>query len=281
MILVIVLVLLVVGSVVFSFVSPWWFTPLASNWGTIDTTLIITFVITGIVFVAVGLFMTYAVFRFRHKEGQRAHYEPENKKLEIWLSVLTGIGIIAMLAPGLVVWDQFITVPKEAKVIEVLGRQWSWAFRFPGEDGKLGTVATKYISDENPFGINPNDPTGQDDLLVDESELHLPVGKPYKLLLRSTDVLHDFYVPQFRAKMDLVPGLVTYFWFTPTRTGEFEILCAELCGVAHSEMRGSVFIDEEADFQEWLQDYSTFAEEMAAHEAKKSELTEITENTPQ
>ncbi len=278
MILGIVLVLIVVGSVIFSFTSPWWFTPLASNWGAIDTTLIITFVITGIVFAAVTLFMAYAVLRFRHKEGQRAAYEPENKKLEIWLTILTSIGIIAMLAPGLIVWDEFITVPKEAKVVEVMGRQWSWAFRFPGADEKLGTVDTKYISDENPFGLNPRDPNGQDDLLVDESELHLPIGKPYKLLLRSTDVLHDFYVPQFRAKMDLVPGLVTYFWFTPTKIGEFEILCAELCGVAHSDMRGSVYIEEEADFQEWLQGYSTFAEEMAAN---KAGITEVTEVAPQ
>ncbi|MEH6631307.1 MAG: cytochrome c oxidase subunit II [Halopseudomonas aestusnigri] len=272
MILVIVLVLIVVGSVIFSFTSPWWFTPLASNWGAIDTTLIITFVITGIVFAAVVLFMAYAIFRYRHKEGSRADYEPENKKLEIWLTVLTGIGIIAMLAPGLIVWDQFITVPKEAKVVEVLGKQWTWAFRFPGKDEKLGTVDTRLINDENPWGLIPGDPNGQDDILVDDSELHLPIGKPYKLLLRSTDVLHDFYVPQFRAKMDLVPGLVTYFWFTPTKIGEFEILCAELCGVAHSEMRGLVVIDEEPAFQEWLNEHPTFAQETALNEAQVSEV---------
>ena len=77
----------------------------------------------------------------------------------------------------------------------------------------------------------PNDPNGQDDVIIEAADLHLPIGKPVKMLLRSIDVLHDFYVPEFRAKMDMVPGSVTYFWFTPTRTGTFEVLCAELCGV--------------------------------------------------
>ena len=78
--------------------------------------------------------------------------------------------------------------------------------------------------------MNPDDPNGQDDVIVEAADLHLPIGKPVKMLLRSIDVLHDFYVPEFRAKMDMIPGSVTYFWFTPTRTGTFEVLCAELCG---------------------------------------------------
>ena len=89
--------------------------------------------------------------------------------------------------------------------------------------------------------------------MIEGGDLHLPIGKPVKVLLRSIDVLHDFYVPEFRAKMDMVPGMVTYFWFTPTRTGTFEILCAELCGVGHSQMRGTVVVEEEGDYQAWLQ----------------------------
>lgn len=90
--LVIVLVLLVVGTLVFHFVSPWWFTPIASNWESVDFTIDVTFVITGIVFVAVNLFMAYAIYRFRHSPDRRAHYEPENKKLEIWLTSITAVG---------------------------------------------------------------------------------------------------------------------------------------------------------------------------------------------
>lgn len=260
----IVLVLLIVGSVIFNFLSPWWFTPIASNWGTIDTTLIITFIITGIAFVAISLFMAYSIYRYHHKEGRVAHYEPENNKLEWWLTILTTIGVVAMLAPGLVVWNDYITVPEGADEVEAVGKQWQWSFRFPGEDGKMGTTDIKFVSFDNPFGINPDDPNGQDDVLISEPELHLPIDRPVKMLLRSFDVLHDFYVPQFRAKMDLVPGLVTYFWFIPTRTGKFDLLCAELCGVGHYTMRGHVVVDEAEDFDVWLSSKPTYAQFLAA-----------------
>ena len=140
MILAIALVLLVVGSVLFHFLSPWYFTPIASNWGTIDDTISITFWVTGFVFVAVNLFMAYCVIRFRHRKGRRAAYEPENKKLEWWLTGVTTVGVAAMLAPGLFVWANFVDVPEDAPIVEVVGQQWHWSYRFPGKDGKLGTV---------------------------------------------------------------------------------------------------------------------------------------------
>ena len=259
MTLVIVLILLTFGSILFHFLSPWWFTPLASNWGMIDDALIITFWICGIVFLAINLFMIYAVIRFRYKKERRAHYEPENAKLERNLTLVTTVGIVIMLAPGLYAWHEYITVPEDAAIVEAVGQQWQWTFRFPGEDGVLGIVETAYISLDNPFGLNPNDPAGRDDILIESSELHLPVDQPVKLLLRAKDVLHNFYVPQFRAKMDLVPGLVTYIWFIPTKTGTYEIVCAELCGIGHYTMRGTVVVDEQADFEAWLSERPTFA----------------------
>ena len=257
------LVLVAIGSVVFHFVSPWWWTPIASNWGYIDDTIIITFWVTGVVFVGIVLFMAYCVIRYHHRKGRRAAYEPENKKLEWWLTGLTTVGVAVMLTPGLFVWDQFVTVPEGAAEFEVVGRQWQWGFRFPGKDGVLGTSDTRNVSDENPFGLTPNDPNGQDDVLVDDSEVHLPLDRPIKVLLRSIDVLHDFYVPEFRAKMDMVPGMVTYFWFTPIRTGTFDILCFELCGVGHYLMRGNVVVEEESAFQAWLEEQPTFAQSLA------------------
>lgn len=264
MVIAYVLVLLAVGSVVFHFVSPWWWTPIASNWGYIDDTIIITFWITGTVFVAIVLFMAYCVYRYRHKEGARAAYEPENKKLEWWLTALTAIGVIGMLTPGLFVWNQYVTVPEGAAEFEVLGKQWQWGYRLPGKDGKLGTSDIAHINDDNLFGVNPADPNGQDDILIDGDDLHLQLGKPVKVLLRSIDVLHDFYVPQFRAKMDMVPGMVTFFWFEPIRTGSFEILCAELCGTGHHAMRGIVVVDNDADYAAWLAEQSSFAQIMKA-----------------
>ncbi len=260
MVVAIALVLLVVGSVLFHYLSPWYFTPIASNWGTIDDTVTLTFWVTGIVFVAVNLFLAYCVWRYRSRKGTTARYEPENKKLEGWLIGLTTVGVVAMLAPGLFVWAKFVNVPKDAAVVEVVGKQWYWGYRFPGKDGMLGTVDARFISDKNPFGINPDDPHGQDDVLIANPELHLPMGRPFKALLRSIDVLHDFTVPQFRVKMDLVPGLVTYVWFNATRAGKFDVLCEELCGIAHFTMRGKVVVEEEGAFQTWLNSYPTFAQ---------------------
>jgi cytochrome c oxidase subunit 2 len=256
----IVIVIVALGSVVFHLLSPWWWTPIASNWSYIDNTIELTFWITGIVFVAVVLFVAYCIFNFRHEEGRKAIYEPENKKLELWLTIATGIGVAAMLAPGLFVWGQYVTVPANATELEVVGQQWQWSYRLPGKDGKLGTSFSNLIAPENPLGVNPRDTSGQDDLVVEGGEIHVPLGKPVKILLRAVDVLHDFYVPEFRAKMDIIPGMVTYFWFTPTRTGTFDVLCAELCGVGHHMMRGKVMVDTEADYQTWLEQQKTFAE---------------------
>ena len=254
------LVLVAIGSVLFHFLSPWWWTPIASNWAYIDHTIIITFWITGVVFTAIVFFMAYCVFRFRHETGGRATYEPENKKLEWWLTIGTAVGVAAMLAPGLFVWYQFVTVPKEASEVELMGQQWQWSFRLPGQDGQLGKSDSKDISPDNPLGLNPDDPNASDDVIIESDDLHLPSGKPVKLLLRAVDVLHSFYVPEFRAKMDLVPGMVGYVWFTPTRTGTFEILCAELCGAGHYSMRAKIVVDEDSDYEVWLHQQKTVAQ---------------------
>jgi cytochrome c oxidase subunit 2 len=257
----IIVVLLVVGTVLFHIFSPWWFTPISSNWGMIDTTVDITVWVTGFVFVAVNLFMALAIWRYRHKSGSRALYEPENRKLETWLTVVTTIGIVGMLAPGLVVWAKYINVPEDAMEVEVVGQQWQWGYRFPGKDGEFGETALRFTSSTNPFGIDPSDANGRDDILVDSNTLHLPQDRPVKIWLRSKDVLHNFAVPQFRAKMDLVPGMVTHFWITPTRAGRFDVLCQELCGIGHFVMRGSTVVEPEADFNDWLAGQATFAEQ--------------------
>ena len=256
----IILVLVALGSVLFHLLSPWWWTPIASNWDYIDHTIIITFWITGIAFTAILLFMAYCVFRFRHQPGRQAIYNPENKKLEWWLTIGTGVGVAALLAPGLFVWNEFVTVPPGVSEIEVIGQQWQWNFRLSGKDGRLGTSDTSYISPDNPLGLNPNDRDAHDDIVIEADDLHLAVDKPVKALLRSIDVVHSFYVPEFRTKMDLVPGMVTYVWFIPTRTGTFDILCAELCGMVHYNMRGKVVVEEESEYQAWLQKQKTFAQ---------------------
>ena len=259
----VVLILLVVGSILFHLLSPWTFTPLASNWAMVDVTVDITLYVTGLIFVAVNLFMAYCVIKFRYKKDARATYEPENTKLENWLTFLTALGVAAMLTPGLFVWAQFVNVPEEAHEVEAVGQQWHWTYRYPGEDGKFGQVDNERITPDNPFGMDPDDPNGQDDVLVYSPEAHLPVGKPVKFNLRSKDVLHNFTVTEFRVKMDLVPGTQTFLWVEPTVAGRFEVLCEELCGIAHHTMRGAVIVEEQEDFENWLAQQPTWAENQA------------------
>ncbi len=260
MALAIVLIVMVVGSVIFHFWSPWWFTPLASNWGAMDATIMMTFWVTGFVFIAVNLFIAYYIIKFRHSPERRSAYEPENQKLETWLTVLTSIGVFAMLAPGLIVYNQFIQVPDDAVIFEAVGHQWQWSYRLPGKDGALGKADNRNVSFDNPLGVDPDDPWGQDDIIVVGEPAHIVVDQPIKFNLRSKDVLHDFYVPQWRAKMDVVPGLVSYFWLTPTETGTFEAMCAELCGVGHYNMRSHIVVDTPEDHAKWLRTQRTFAE---------------------
>ena len=254
----VVLVLLVIGSLIFHFASPWWFTPIASNWSTMEDTVVLTFWVTGIVFIAVNLFLAWVVWKYRHHDKQKAVYDPENKKLEWWLTIVTSVGVAAMLAPGLFVWGKFVNVPKDAAIVEAIGQQWHWSYRFPGADRELGHSDASLVSPDNPFGVDPDDPKGRDDVLVASPELHLPVDQPVKLLLRSKDVLHNFTVTQFRVKMDLVPGMITHMWLTPTVPGSYEVLCEELCGIGHFAMRGRVVVTQRAEFDSWLAGMPTF-----------------------
>lgn len=260
------LLVIIAASVLFHFVSPWWLTPLASNWRQMDNTLTITIVITGIFFVVVNLFVVYTLLRFRHRNGsgQRAAYEPENHKLERWLGGVTTVGIVLLLAPGLVVYADYVRPPHDALVLEVIGQQWQWRFRFPGTSGKLGGSDARFVGANNPLGLDPDDPAGQDNIVINGNEVHLPLNRPVKVIARSHDVLHDFFVPNFRARMNIVPGMVSSFWFTPTKKGRFEAMCAQLCGVGHPNMHGYVVVEDEAAFDAWLKTQPTFAQTMAA-----------------
>ena len=168
-----------------------------------------------------------------------------------------------MLAPGLVVWADFVDVPEDADEVEVVGAAVAVELPLSRRRRRARRKSMRVRQPDNPFGMSPNDPTGNDDILVTSNELHLPIDRPVKLLLRSKDVLHDFAVPQFRVKMDLVPGMVTYVWLTPTRTGKFDILCMELCGIAHYAMRGYVVVDAQEDFDSWLAKQPTWRDAQA------------------
>ena len=268
----IIFALIIVASIIFHFWSPWWWTPVASNWGNIDDTIILTFWVTGAVFVAVCLFMAYCVWAYRYRPDRKAEYKPEDKKLEFRLTWLTALGVVALLAPGLVVWNKYITVPENAFKIEVVAYQWGWNYRLPGDDGILGKTSVGLINDDNPYGLDSNDPNSKDDILVMDADLHLKINQPVKIELRSLDVLHNFYIPQFRAKMDTLPGIITFYWFIPEKKGEYEILCAEYCVNGHYAMRGYVQVDEEQDYSDWLAKQISFEKMLAKNKLEKDLL---------
>ena len=266
----IIFLLVIVGSVLFHIFTPWYWTDIASNWVGMDHTITLTFWVGGGVFVAVCLFMVYCLFKFSYKEGRKAEYKPEDKKLEKILTWATTVGVAALLAPGLIIWSQYVNVPKNALEVDVMAWQWGWQYRLPGEDGKLGTTKVTNINDENPFGINPDDPFGQDDVIIQSDVLNIENNRPIKILLRSVDVLHNWYVPQFRSKMDAVPGVVTFYWFEPNKVGEYEVLCAEYCGVGHYAMRGTVIVQDKQSYEKWLDEQEIFSELVAKQ--KKLEI---------
>ena len=266
----IIFLLVIVGSVLFHIFTPWYWTDIASNWVGMDHTITLTFWVGGGVFVAVCLFMVYCLFKFSYKEGRKAEYKPEDKKLEKILTWATTVGVAALLAPGLIIWSQYVNVPKNALEVDVMAWQWGWQYRLPGEDGKLGTTKVTNINDDNPFGINPDDPFGQDDVMIQSDVLNMENNRPIKILLRSVDVLHNWYVPQFRSKMDAVPGIVTFYWFEPNKVGEYEVLCAEYCGVGHYAMRGTVIVQDKQSYEKWLDEQEVFSELVAKQ--KKLEI---------
>ena len=242
-----VLVLVAVGSVLFHMLSPWWWTPIASNWQYIDSTIIDHLLDYWICLSAVS-FCSWLIASTAFVTS-RAGGRPMSRKTRSW----NGGWRSARQWVSLPCWRRVClcgTSSSRAPATQPRLRWWassgSGAFDYPGKDGQLGTSDTRNVTPENPLGLNPDDPNGQDDIVIIGDDLHLPVGKPVKVLLRAIDVVHDFYVPEFRAKMDMIPGSVTYYWFTPTRQARFEVLCAELCGVGHPYMRGRVVVDEAA-----------------------------------
>lgn len=259
-----VLLLLVLGSALFQWLTPWTLTPLASNWHEIDFMLGLTLAVTGLFFVLINLFLVYTVWRFRHRPGQPVapwvDDPARSHRLERRLVVATTLGIVALLAPGLATYAHYVTPPANAMLVEVVGQQWQWHFRFAGASGRLGASDVRFVSPSNPLGLNPADPAAQDNLVVEGGELHLPLGQPVRLMLRSHDVLHDFFVPPMRARMNIVPGQVSSFWFTPTVAGRFEAMCAQLCGLGHPAMRGTVVVEDRAAFERWLAGQPRFAD---------------------
>jgi cytochrome c oxidase subunit 2 len=234
----------------------WWFPPPISAHGmAYDQQFSMTLMVTGVIFVIAQIALGVAIFRFR-AAGKRVEYSHGNNKLEALWTSAAAILFVGLVLMGTKIWAgvHFEKAPPDAIEIQVLAKQFAWAFRYPGPDGKLGRTDIKFINDANgnPFGIDESDPAGKDDIV--NAAIKVPVGKPILLIMRSRDVIHNFFVRELRMKQDIVPGMEIPFHFQADKIGTYEIPCSELCGLGHSQMRSTLEVMSEADFEKWKKD---------------------------
>ena len=248
------------------FVAQTWWLPhgAATAAAFIDHQFALTYVLMGIVFVAAQGALGWLVWKYRAGASNGpVEYSHGNTKLELIWTTLTAILFIGLNLMGSHVWasERFDPAGPGAVQVEVTGMQFAWYFRYPGPDGHYARTDTKLMDpsagSDAAIGLDPTDPDSKDDVVT--GTMYLPVNRQVDLTLRAVDVIHSFFVPSFRFKQDAVPGLAIHMHFTPTEIGEYEIACAELCGLGHYKMHGMVHVVSQEDFDKWL----------AAREAEK------------
>lgn len=272
------LLFLIGGSAAFiwSFADSWegMNLPVASVHGRwTDSLFWTTMIVIGIVFAITQVLLFYYSYKYQHKDNKRAYYYPHNNKLEIIWTMIPAVVMALLVFAGWQTWTKITSAaPESAVVVEVMGKQFSWLVRYPGPDGQLGVSKTTLIDAVNEFGVDFSDPSAMDDI-INPPQIHVPVGKPVLLKIRSRDVIHSVFLPHFRLKMDAVPGMPTSFWFVPTKTTaemrtetgnpdfNYELACAELCGRGHFAMRFLLVVDEPAAYEAWLAEQPAFVEQ--------------------
>ncbi len=251
-----ILVLAVMTASVVAFViaaHKWWLQPLASAEGrVIDEFFWVILYVTAVAFVAVHLFLGISLMRYGARGKERASHWHEHLGAELTWTLVPAFAFILLGVLGEVAWSRIYSAPpSDAQRIEVTGRQFQWYIRYPRPDGKLGRADPKFISPGNPLGLDPTDPAGKDNIVV-VNDLHMVVNRPVSIRITAVDVIHSFFLPNFRIKQDAVPGRWSEIWLTPDRTGAYQIACAQLCGVGHYTMRGNVTVESQSAFNEWI-----------------------------
>ena len=283
-------------------------TPASEHGETVDNLMNTTWVLLFIVQAITQVLLYYFTFKYRGKPGQKALYFADNDKLEFIWSVIPAIVLAGLILYGLFAWTNIMFVDEDEDVltVEVYAKQFAWEVRYSGKDKVLGKANVRYIEGVNTMGVDMNDPNAQDDITA--SEIHLPKGKKVVFKFRSQDVLHSAYFPHFRAQMNVVPGMVTQFAFTPVLTsdemrnlpeivskvanindirkkksldlvakGESELdpysfdyllLCNKICGTSHYNMQMKVVVDTPEQFKEWLGEQGTLVSKVQAAAAK-------------
>ncbi len=255
------LALLIVVAVWLFVQRRWWFPEMASAQGSdIDRVFYIVLAVTGIAFVLVQSCLALFVARYRAKGTQPALYWYESHRLEITWTLVTAVILTILVFMGQRVWSAiyFSQPPEEALSVEVIGEQFMWNIRYPGKDNTFGRTDPRFITVDNPLGLDKGDPAARDDVVV-LNLMQLPVNRPVRVRLGSKDVIHSFFLPHFRVKQDAVPGMKIDIWFTPNKTGEYEIACAELCGLGHYRMQGRLtVVGSQEEFESWLAEQASF-----------------------
>jgi cytochrome c oxidase subunit II len=236
-----------------------------------------------VIFLVTNFFLFWFAYKYRGNSKRVAVYYPHNNKLEMLWTVIPAVALAFIIIFGLKYWNEIMEDASDPNrvVIELYGKQFDWTARYPGKDGKLGETDYRQISGNNSVGMDTTDALGFDDIIV-RNEFHIPVGREVELHIRSRDVIHSVFLPHFRAQMNAVPGMITYFKFKPTKTTaemrrdpyvkmmmaginkqrekdnheavdfDYILLCNKICGASHFNMQMNVVVDTEADYNKWL-----------------------------
>jgi cytochrome c oxidase subunit 2 len=228
----------------------------------VDRLITAVLIVTGIAFIIVQGRLAWFVARYGANGEERASYWHDNPKAEAILIGITAVTLTVLVFMGQRVWAEiyFADTPEDALVVEITGQQFQWVFRYPGPDGELGPSfdADQIDNNFNSIGLDRNEPSAADDIITN-GFLGIVLGQPVRALLRSTDVIHSFHVPNMRVKQDAVPGLAIEITFTATVPGVYEIACAELCGLNHFAMSGTLTVfEDQAGLDAFLQEQAAF-----------------------
>jgi cytochrome c oxidase subunit II len=266
LVLLLVIWLITLVSTYFFIAKTWWLpVGVSAAAAGIDHHFTTTYILMGAVFVAAQLALGYLVWGFRDRgsSSSKVAYSHGNTSLEIVWTLLTTVLFVGLNLATYPLWaaERFDPAEAAATRVEVTGMQFAWYFRYPGPDGQFGATKPELIDasagGEAALGLDTKDPASKDDVV--SGVMVVPVNRQVEVILRAQDVIHSFFVPQMRFKQDAVPGLAIHMHFTPIETGEYEILCAELCGLGHYKMHGIVKVVTQEEFDKWL----------AAREAEK------------
>jgi cytochrome c oxidase subunit 2 len=253
--------------------NPYWIPELATEGGKkTDDLLHFIFWLTLAVFIATQVVFIWYLVRYRRRPGVRAEYTHGNNKLEVVWTLLPSLIFIGLAVVSNQSWTELTKTPppSDAISVDIVGFQFAWDIRYGGADGTLDDADWKLITMDNKFGYTRSDFELTDDFTA--TELVVPVGKPVRVVLRSRDVIHSFYVPEFRLYQDAVPGrTIDWMWFVTTRTGNFELACNQLCGAGHYNMKAKIRVVSQAEYDEWhATKVKSRAEQVAAIRREKT-----------